>query len=160
MKQGILKSLVCASLLTLVACTAKIEGGESAPPADPFAHKIQGPDLTGAWSSGCVLDSVRNLYVQKTIVFQGKNVARTRNHFQDSQCAQMIEKDESAGVYRWLKTTEYGGFQVEYKFDMGNGWSIYQKEEILTENGNLYLSDYLIDWGSISKDVPLTKVGN
>ncbi len=160
MKQTTLTILSGLAIFMLAACSAEIKGGsEVTPPVeDKFSHKIQGPDLRGTWASACVLDKVENLYLRKTIAFSGNQVLRTANLHIDRDCTILSKKKEAIGIYRWVKVTTYGGYQLEYKFDLGGGVTTSPKEELLVEGKNLYLSDFHNEFGTISREVPLVRL--
>jgi hypothetical protein len=145
--------------LILSACSAKIDGGSNSLPTvqAPFAHKITGPDVEGAWTSECRIDSISNKYKVFSAEFSAQNVKRSANLFSDNKCTQIYERNEDTGLFRWVDKTNYSGFQVDYKFDLGNGVTANTKEEILVEKDLMYLSDFRIGFGIIDKSFPMKR---
>lgn len=133
------KMILTAVLATLLntACSVKTEDRTPALRPDPeFKHQVEGFAVEGSWSSGC--NPEFNRYRQKKMSFSGQNFQRSDNLYFDYKCTQIDFKDESKGLFRWLSQTGYGGFLAEYKIDF-KGLSYYMNEEILLENGKLYI---------------------
>jgi hypothetical protein len=143
----------------LAACSAEVDGGSggNTPAQKPvaFPHQVDGPIVEGTWTSACIFDSYESAYKIKRAEFKGQNIVRTANLYSDSSCAQLSKKDEVLGLFRWAKETGYGGFQVDYKLDLGGGWTSNTGEEILIENGSMYLSDFRIGFGRMDKTFPM-----
>jgi hypothetical protein len=144
----------------LSACSVETDGsgGGGATPEAPkvaFPHQVQGPVVEGTWTSACIYDSLESAYKIKRAEFKGQNIVRTTNLYADSTCTQLSKKDEVFGLFRWAKETGYGGFQVDYKLDLGGGRTSNSKEEILIENELMYLSDFRVGFGRIDKTFPM-----
>ena len=144
----------------LGACSAKVSGAsDSVPPlhSESFDNKIAGPSVEGLWSSACLPDY--DQFRQIKVTFQGQNISRISNEYSDSACTQIKHKSELKGLFRWTEKTAYGGFALDYRFDLGGGVTQITGEEILIENATLYLSDFKIGFASIDKTFPLVKDG-
>lgn len=162
MGRGVFFLLLLASL---VGCSASIDGGGGSPGtpsgADAnFPHKVTGPDVEGIWTSSCLYDSFQSAYKIMRAEFKGSTVTRSSNTYSDAACTKSVKINESKGIFRWSEATAYGGYKIDYKFDLGNGWTSNTYEEVLLENGNLYLSEFRIGFGTIDKNFPMKKAGD
>lgn len=144
----------------LAGCSASIDGDASGRQTKPggFEDLAQGPDISGYWKSECVLDKYNDAYRQRSLKVDLRQVVRTDNVYNDKDCTVLQKKTEYKGAFRWLKQTTYGGYQLEYKFDLGGGWTTSLKEEILVEENSLHLSNFLLGYDSIDKTMPLVKM--
>ncbi len=155
------KTILIAALATLLstACSLKSDDAPPAPPVEvvpEFKNEASGFNVEGSWTSSCNLEY--NRYRQRKMIFSGQNFQRSNNLYFDYKCAQIDLKDESKGIFRWLAQTVYGGFSAEYKVDLGGGWSQLLTEEILLENGMLYISGYGgTGYPTIEKSHPMKK---
>jgi hypothetical protein len=152
-----------ALVMSLAACSVKKDVSEDLPDipqnkTETFDHLVQGPNLDGTWSSDCVYDSSDRNYNLKQIRFEGQKVTRLHGTYQDRACQTEIKVYEANGKFRYKAATSYGGFEVDYRFDLGGGATQITKEELLLEGENLYLSDFTVGFGVISKDMPLKKI--
>lgn len=155
MEVQMFKQLVLlVSFLGLAACSAKVEGIPDAPPAP---KQKPGPNVQGKWSTGCVYDANFAEYRLRELTFKGSSVVRKDNLYTDSTCVTLAKQEEAHGKFSWGDKTSYGGYQIDYRFDLGNGWWQMTHEELLLENDVMYISDFYSGWGSISKDFPMVK---
>lgn len=159
-------TIFSALALALAACSAKVSGNGSSPDIkipsidEGFAHKITGPEVSGSWSSDCVFDDLEEKYHVKRISFVDNKVERVVTYFSDMSCEKKLSTSDLRGFFRWVDVTSYGGYLMDYRFDLGNGGYSMTAEEILIENGKLYLSDFRSGFGQIDKSVQLTKKTN
>lgn len=149
----------------LSACSVEMDGGsgKNTPankPSAAFPHQIDGPVVEGVWTSACIYESFDSAYKIKRAEFKEQNIVRSANQYSDSSCTKLSKKDEVLGLFRWAKETGYGGFQVDYKLDLGGGWTSNSKEEILIENGLMHLSDFRVGFGRIDKSFPMKLVSS
>lgn len=159
-KRQLILSAVLSTVL-LSACSAKIEGGSGdAQPAateEPFTHKIKGPDVEGQWSSDCVKER-EDQYRQRKASFKENNILRSDIIYYDSSCTAIKQKYVTVGTYRWANVTNYGGYVVDYRFDLGNGVTQITGEEILIQGNLMYLSGFSVGYGNIDKTLPMAKI--
>lgn len=143
----------------LAACSAKVEGDAAspAPIKEAFENKIKGPDVEGVWTSTCLYDSFEGAYKVMRAEFKGATLQRSSNLYSDNGCKQISKKVEVKGIFRWAQTTTYGGFQVDYKLDLGNGWTSNTKEEVFVDKDVMYLSEYRVGFGFIDKSFPMKR---
>lgn len=153
--------MVFGAMVAFSACSAKTDGGGGAGPVpvEPFDNKITGPSVEGVWTSVCLLDSFEKKYKTKSAEFRGNTIKRTANLYEDRLCQKLSTKNELSGVFRWSDRTSYGGYVVDYKLDLGNGWTSATREEILVDDGTMYSSDFAVGFGTIDKDFPMKKAG-
>ena len=152
--------IVLFSALSVAACspTFNSDPAPTPSPSADFQDLIQGPNLEGEWQSACSYVSSEDAYHLKSLSIKGKDVVRVDSIFTESSCRIFLKKLEDKGKFRWVKTTTYGGYQVEYRFSLGLGSYSIGKEELLVEGNQLYLSDFHVGFGSIDKSVALVKV--
>lgn len=149
-------SLFLAMSMGLAACTPKVsvDGGPGPdllkPPggAADTADKVQGPALDGEWASACVpltfINQGRSVEAWGTIklAIAGKSVTRKTEYFQDSKCQASVSTKEQKGTFHYLEKTEPDVYQVEYKFDMGNGVSAMPQEGVRLVNNLLFIGNF------------------
>ncbi len=146
------------SALLMSACSHSASDVPDLFPKEAFNNKVVGPAVEGSWSSQCNPD-FGTQFRQLKASFQGQTVTRTDNQYADKDCTQITNKSEMKGVFRWADKTSYGGFVIDYHFDLGGGVTQIISEEILIENSQLYLSRFAIGFGSMDKSFPMTKDG-
>ncbi len=150
-----------AALSTLLMSACSVHSSSDAPsvlPKEAFDNKVVGPNIEGAWTSNCFQD-FGSKHRQFKAVFQGQNIVRSDSEFADKECTHLLKKSELKGVFRYSDKTSYGGYVVDYHFDLGQGITEITAEEILLENNSLYISGFMVGFGSIDKTRPMTKDG-
>lgn len=165
MKHYLKQSVKLMGFLVLVyglaACSAKIEGGEAPtpPPRDRFEGKarIQGPAVEGQWSSNCIYYSTKSSRMI-SFSFVGQNVTRTSEMFSDGYCQKSQKKDTQVGQFIFSKSYKDGRYEISYAFDAGAGWILYTEENLVLENGELYVSDFRTgEYGDVNQDLRMFK---
>jgi hypothetical protein len=162
-----MKTIVTSSILVggmiLSACSAQIEGGGSAfdlaPPS--FIDEkptIQGPEVEGHWQSDCH-EAYARTYRRWSLSFRGGKVQRVERKYTDAKCLRPSEEVSYSGRFRFIDSYKDGGYNIEYAFDLGNGFTSYPQEKIVVRESNLYLSNYRIgEDASIMASEPLYRV--
>lgn len=144
-----------------IGCSVEAESPFAKVQPEKFEDKVTGPDVEGTWASLCTYDEGSQYndkdsqYRVRKIVFDKNKVVRIDNTYFDKECRKIKTTSELKGVYRWGNVTSYGGYLVDYRFDLGNGITSITAEEVLIEKGVMYLSDFYIGFGSIDKSLPL-----
>lgn len=149
-------SVIALGALLLTACKAEIKpkGGDGGViPVQTFDHLVQGPSLNGVWQSPCVDDFWSDEYITYNLVFNGQSVQKTETKFTDSQCTAQTTSVVRQGVFRFKEQHVGDIFQLEYRFDMPNGY--YESGDNIIRSGQrLWISDRRIGSGSMP-DIPL-----
>jgi hypothetical protein len=154
MTKRILVLVALSALASACSIKADVGSGSPAPGFDKaFKNKITGPAVEGTWKSGCVYNYGQ--YHQRTATFKGQAIVRTDNSYSDSNCQTRIDQSEYTGKFRWLKKTSYGGYVVDYHFDVGGGVTWIVSEELLIEDSALYLSNFVLDAPSMDTSFPM-----
>jgi hypothetical protein len=155
------KLVVCVSVIGLAlgtsACSIKASGAGDAPSV-PQEKPVNGPDLTGSWSSGCQQTEFGE-YKTFDIVFTSNVVSRKSSTYSDSQCASAQGNKTDSGTFKYIAANKDGSYNVQYKIPLGNGVSALPEEKVLLDNGVLYVSDFALgDAVTKQKMVALHKV--
>lgn len=142
--------------LLLMACKAEVKpevagGGDQ--PVQTFDHLVQGPNLNGVWQSPCVKDFWSNEYITYKLVFNGQTVQKTEIQFSDAQCTAQTKSVVRNGVFRFKEQHVGDIYELEYRFDMPNGY--YESGDNIIRSGQrMWISDRRIGSGSMP-DIPL-----
>ena len=142
--------------LLLMACKAEVKpdvGVGGGQPVQTFDNLVQGPNLSGEWQSPCVEDSWSDEYITYNLVFNGQTIQKTETKFSDAQCSTQTKSVVRTGVFRYKEQHVGDIFELEYRFDMPNGY--YESGDNIIRSGQrLWISDRRIGSGSMP-DIPL-----
>lgn len=120
--------------------TLPINGGGTTH-TDDFQHQINGPNVDGTWKSTCVEDTRQdNRWDLITLTISGQNVTRLTRRFKDDACTQADSDKNETGRFRYTKNNSRGDFEVEYEFNMQNGY-YFQYETYNLKGQTLYISN-------------------
>lgn len=160
MKRLTYLSLLFAGCYSLMACHAKLTPDSSASPNPPqgkaFTHLVQGPDLNGTWASGCEPDRWSNDYVIFTLTVNDPDISRKEVKYADPNCRTQTSELDRVGKFRYKAAYASGIYEVEYRFNIANGYYESGDNISLVQN-RLWISDRSIGDGVIP-DIPLDKV--
>lgn len=166
MKSTLFKFLIIACLSSaLAACSTEISGGSGDGGGNPWAKEkfmderdtIPGPQWSGHWASNCYkLGEAK--FRRWDFNVADTTIVRTQTLFNDAACTQVLKEDRLSGRYRFVAVFKDGGWNIEYAFDAGGGFTSYPQEKIKVESDRIYISNFfLAEEGMLLTSEPLFK---
>lgn len=139
-------------VMSLSACKMSVDGGglPDAPPQPPSKPTVQGPDMTGAWTSACHLDLNNERRILK-LEFKLASYKRTESFFKDSQCLVPGRSIMNSGSFRFIGNLGNGDWIAEYQTASG------PKEEKYKIVGDLLYVNNMVDSRGVDIAVPLAR---
>lgn len=127
------------------ACSVKATStpDEVPPPAPVKKEGIPGPAVEGAWTSNCEY-LYSQTYRRIGIKFTSDVFERIESRFSDSLCKISVSEKITKGLFYFTENENSEYYTIEYKEDLGNGWSSLTNEKVYkdTLNNLLYLSNF------------------
>ncbi len=144
----------------LAACSASVDGGSPVPSVTPKEKaQVAGPNLDGVWASSCLEDSFDRGSKKITMVIKDKSVHRTTEKFLDLNCTRAGEVIVQAGSFTFQKQYAKEIYEVEYRFDLGNGVTSITFENLRLADKILWIGEFYSGDG-VEPLTPLARIGD
>ncbi|ASJ73610.1 hypothetical protein [Granulosicoccus antarcticus] len=148
---SIVGSIVLCSL-ALTACSDNDDDNESQPVADNTQPGLSAADLTGSWSTGCILDDVNDAtdgYEIESVSFSDAGFTASAASFSDAGCTTAVVDDDDVdlqGTFSMgdtvLTASGLSATQIDFSYtDAVSGQERILLDLIAIQDGSLFLGE-------------------